>query len=51
MPELFSSTRSLALSVDDIVEAAYPQAEISVLALPLQAAQHFIEELLIEAPL
>ena len=40
---------SLALSVDDIVEAAYPQAEISVLALPLQAAQHFIEELLIEA--
>ena len=40
---------SLALSVDDIVEGAYPQAEISVLALPLQAAQHFIEELLIEA--
>ena len=40
---------SFALSVDDIVEAAYPQAEISVLVLPLQAAQHFIEELLIEA--
>ena len=40
---------SLALSVDDIVEAAYPQAEISVLALPLQAAQHFVKELLIEA--
>ena len=40
---------SLAVSVDDFVEAAYPLAEISVLALPLQAAQYFIEELLIEA--
>ena len=48
---LFSSTRSLArsqLSVD-IVKAAYPQAEISVLALQLPTAQHFIEELLIKA--
>ena len=27
---------SLAVSVDDFVEAAYPLAEISVLALPLQ---------------
>ena len=40
---------SLAVSVDDFVEAAYPLAEISVLALPLQAAQYFIEELLIKA--
>ena len=34
---------SLALSVDDIVEAAYPQAEISVLEVLLPTAQSFTE--------
>ena len=46
--QLFNAlSSSLALSVDDI-EAVHPPAEISVLALPLQAAQSFIEELLVE---
>ena len=40
---------SLALSVNDIiVEAVHPPAEISVLALPLDTAQSFAEELPIE---
>ena len=39
---------SLALSVDEIVEAVHPPAEISVLALPLHTAQSFAEELPIE---
>ena len=39
---------SLALSVDDIVEAVHPPVEISVGALPLLAALGFIEELLVE---
>ena len=39
---------SLAISVDDIVEAAHPPAEMSVLALQLHTAQSFAEELPIE---
>ena len=39
---------SLALSVDEIVEAVHPPAEMSVLALPLHTAQSFAEELPIE---
>ena len=39
---------SLALSVDDIVEAVQPPAEISALAHPLHTAQSFAEELPIE---
>ena len=34
---------SLAISVDDIVEAAHPPAEMSVLALQLHTAQSFAE--------
>ena len=39
---------SLAISVDDIVEAAHPPAEMSVLALQLHTALSFAEELPIE---
>ena len=40
-PALQCAACSLAISVDDIVEAAHPPAEMSVLALQLHTAQSF----------
>ena len=49
---IFFCLRSSVRLREDLAElrqGRLPQAEISVLALPLQATQHFIEELLMRA--